>query len=65
MAVPFILNGKFFELINVNDALSSPESNANEKCKALCLLCKEKKITKVISGSFKATTNFKLHLKVS
>lgn len=56
--IPAILGGKYFEII------SHEHNDNNDKVKAACLMCKSNGKDTVISGSFKATTNFKLHMKV-
>jgi len=54
---PIILNGKYFKIIEL-------DQNRN-KVKAMCLTCKEQNKNTVLSGFLRATTNFKVHLKVS
>lgn len=57
--IPIILNSEFFEVIG--------EISTDLKVKARCLLCKKKSKDKdnIISGSLLATSNFRLHIKVS
>lgn len=55
--LPAILNGKYFKIIKVDQDRS--------KVKAMCLTCKKQNKQIVLSGSLRATTNFKMHLKVS
>jgi hypothetical protein len=50
---PLILTDKYFKVTSDSNA-------ASEKVEASCMQCQT-----VIKGSFKATSNFKLHLKVS
>nr|XP_012226038.1 PREDICTED: uncharacterized protein LOC105674340 isoform X1 [Linepithema humile] len=53
--LPAILNGKYFKIIKVDQDRS--------KVKAMCLTCKKQNKQIVLSGSLRATTNFKMHLK--
>jgi len=55
--LPTILNGKYFEIIKLNQN--------RHRVKAMCLTCKEQNKNTVLSGFLRATTNFKVHLKVS
>lgn len=57
MTLPAILSGKYFKIIKVDQD--------HNNVKAMCLICKEQDKNTVLSGSLKATTNFKVHLKVS
>jgi len=50
-----ILDGTFFEVVIVK----------NEIIKAICMISKEQKNEKTISGSFKHTSNFRTHMKAS
>jgi hypothetical protein len=57
--VPQSLDGTFFKLVSheVNDS--------DYNIKASCVLCHdEKKEKRILSGSLKYTTNFRLHIKV-
>ncbi|KAI4461403.1 transposase-related [Holotrichia oblita] len=51
--LPAILDGKYFIVINNDDG----------KIKAECVMCKSNGKKSIISGSLRATTNFKVHMK--
>lgn len=56
-SVPAILDGKkFFKITH-------REKNNPDKVKASCLMCSFEKRNTIISGSLRATTNFKTHMK--
>lgn len=57
--IPPSLNGTFFKIV------SHEQNGSDYAVKALCTTCQDvKKENKILSGSLKFTTNFRLHIKV-
>ena len=55
--LPAILGGKYFQIVKM-------DQNHNT-IKAMCLTCKGQNKNTVLSGSLRAISNFKVHLKIS